>query len=182
MPPANETDEYGAAVAHVVKEQKCSTSEIQLLLGIGHNKAARIVEQMEAAGIVSTADPLGRRIVLRSADDESTVEALKAAHADQRARAGKPPMKPDPVDDRRADNSYRVVASELRQFVERVERLDAEKREITEQTKGVMAEAKGRGYNTKVIRKIIGLRKRDAADIAEEDAVTEMYKEALGMA
>ena len=44
-----------------------------------------------------------------------------------------------------------------------------------------MAEAKGRGYDTKVMRKVIALRKRDQNDIAEEEAVLEMYKEALGM-
>lgn len=47
--------------------------------------------------------------------------------------------------------------------------------------KEVMAEAKSRGYDTKVLRKIIALRKREADDIAEEEAVLEMYKEALGM-
>jgi uncharacterized protein (UPF0335 family) len=44
-----------------------------------------------------------------------------------------------------------------------------------------MAEAKGRGYDTKVMRKLITLRKRDQNDIAEEEAILEMYKEALGM-
>jgi len=44
-----------------------------------------------------------------------------------------------------------------------------------------MAEAKGRGYDTKVMRKLISMRKRDAADLAEEEAVLDMYKEALGM-
>ncbi|SDZ28951.1 hypothetical protein SAMN05444004_109126, partial [Jannaschia faecimaris] len=46
----------------------------------------------------------------------------------------------------------------------------------------VMSEAKGRGYDTKVMRKIIALRKREADDIAEEEAIMDMYKEALGMA
>ena len=77
--------------------------------------------------------------------------------------------------------SYRVTADELRAFVERIERLDAEKKDIAEQQKEVMAEAKGRGYDTKVLRKIIALRKREADDVAEEEAVLEMYKEALGM-
>lgn len=77
--------------------------------------------------------------------------------------------------------SYRVTADELRQFVERVERLDAEKKDLAEQQKEVMAEAKSRGYDTKVLRKIISLRKRDQNDIAEEEAILEMYKEALGM-
>ncbi|WP_299041089.1 DUF2312 domain-containing protein [uncultured Tateyamaria sp.] len=77
--------------------------------------------------------------------------------------------------------SYRVTADELRQFIERFERLEAEKKDITEQQKEVMAEAKARGYDTKVMRKVIALRKRDSDDIAEEEAVLELYKEALGM-
>ena len=78
-------------------------------------------------------------------------------------------------------DSYRVTAGELRQFVERLERLDTEKKDLADQMKEVMAEAKGRGYDTKVIRKLVALRKRDKDDIAEEEAVLEMYKEALGM-
>ena len=80
-----------------------------------------------------------------------------------------------------SDTSYRVTADELRQFIERLERLDQEKKDLAEQSKEVMAEAKGRGYDTKVIRKVIALRKREPDDIAEEEAVLEMYKEALGM-
>lgn len=79
------------------------------------------------------------------------------------------------------DENYRVTANELRQFVERIERLDAEKKDLAEQQKEVMAEAKSRGYDTKVLRKVIALRKREPDDIAEEEAVMEMYKEALGM-
>ncbi|TKZ21346.1 DUF2312 domain-containing protein [Shimia litoralis] len=81
-----------------------------------------------------------------------------------------------------SDASYRVTADELRQFIERIERLDMEKKDLAEQQKEVMAEAKSRGYDTKVMRKVIALRKRDKDDIAEEEAVLEMYKEALGMA
>ena len=79
------------------------------------------------------------------------------------------------------EQSYRVTADELRQFIERFERLEAEKKDIAEQQKEVMAEAKGRGYDVKVMRKVIALRKRDSQDIAEEEAVLDMYKEALGM-
>ena len=77
--------------------------------------------------------------------------------------------------------NYRVTADELRQFIERFERLEIEKKDISDQQKEVMAEAKGRGYDTKVMRKIVSLRKRDQNDIAEEEAVLDMYKEALGM-
>ena len=78
-------------------------------------------------------------------------------------------------------DSYSVTADELRQFIERIEQLDAEKADLAEQAKEVMAEAKGRGYDTKVIRKVIALRKRKPDEIAEEEAIMEMYKAALGM-
>lgn len=76
---------------------------------------------------------------------------------------------------------YAVTADELRQFVERLEQLEAEKRDLAEQIKEAMAEAKGRGYDTKALRKILALRKRKPDDVAEEEAVLEAYKAALGM-
>jgi len=82
----------------------------------------------------------------------------------------------DPID------QYSVTADELRAFIERAEQLAAEKRDIAEQEKELFAEAKGRGYDTKVLRKVIALRKRKPDEIAEEEAVLEMYKTALGMA
>jgi uncharacterized protein (UPF0335 family) len=81
----------------------------------------------------------------------------------------------DPTD------AYNVTADELRQFIERFEQLESEKKDVAEQQKELMAEAKGRGYDTKVLRKVVALRKRKPDDIAEEEAVLEMYKAALGM-
>lgn len=78
-------------------------------------------------------------------------------------------------------DAYNVTADELRQFIERYEQLEAEKKDVTEQQVELMAEAKGRGYDTKVLRKVIALRKRRPDEIAEEEAVLEMYKAALGM-
>ena len=78
-------------------------------------------------------------------------------------------------------DSYRVTAEELRHFVERFERLEIEKKDIADQQKEVMAEAKSRGYDTRIMRKIVSLRKRDLEDIAEEEAILSMYKTALGM-
>jgi uncharacterized protein (UPF0335 family) len=85
------------------------------------------------------------------------------------------------MNDTISDSTYSVAAEELRAFIERYERLEAEKKDIVDAQKEVMAEAKGRGYDTKVLRKVISLRKRDKDDIAEEEAVLEMYKAALGM-
>ncbi|WP_415183557.1 DUF2312 domain-containing protein [Phaeovulum sp.] len=80
-----------------------------------------------------------------------------------------------------SDVTYNVTADELRQFIEQYEHLEAEKKDITEQQKEVMAEAKGRGYDTKVMKKLIAMRKRDKNDLDEEEAILDLYKAALGM-
>jgi uncharacterized protein (UPF0335 family) len=80
-----------------------------------------------------------------------------------------------------SNDAYNVTADELRQFVERYEELESEKQDIAEQQKEVLAEAKGRGYDTAVLRALIALRKKSPDDIAEFEAILEMYKAALGM-
>lgn len=80
------------------------------------------------------------------------------------------------------NSAYNVTADELRQFIERFEQLESEKKDVSEQQKELMAEAKGRGYDTKVMKKVVALRKRKPDEIAEEEAIIEMYKSALGMA
>lgn len=79
------------------------------------------------------------------------------------------------------DNNYDIAADELRQFIEQYEQLEAEKKDIAERQKEVMSEAKARGYDTKVMKQIIALRKRNKDDISEEEALLDMYKAALGM-
>ena len=74
-----------------------------------------------------------------------------------------------------------LPGEEIRQFIERYESLEAQKKDLAEEMKEVMAEAKGRGYDVKILKKIIAMRKRDKDDIAEEEAILELYKEALGM-
>ena len=75
-----------------------------------------------------------------------------------------------------------VTADELRQFIERIEQMTVEKQALQGDISDAFAEAKGRGFDTKVMKKVIALRKRKADDIAEEDAILDMYKSALGMA
>ena len=75
--------------------------------------------------------------------------------------------------------AYKVTAGELRQFIERFERLDQEKKDIADQQKEVLAEARARGYDVKVLRKLIALRKKDPAVVAEEEAILDLYREAL---
>jgi uncharacterized protein (UPF0335 family) len=76
---------------------------------------------------------------------------------------------------------YRVTSSELKSFVERFETLDLQKKEIIESQKDIMTEASSRGYDTRILRKIILLRKKDPQLVSEEEAVMELYKGALGM-
>lgn len=74
-----------------------------------------------------------------------------------------------------------VTADELRQFIERFEELQAEKQEIADQQKDVMAEAKLRGFDTKAMRKLIALRKMKPDARAEMTAILGIYADALGM-
>ena len=90
-------------------------------------------------------------------------------------------FKPDPVLHAARDDAYRVGADELRQFIERIERLETEKKGIADQVKEVFAESKARGYDQKALREIIRIRKRDSDEVAEQEAVVAMYREALGI-
>jgi len=77
--------------------------------------------------------------------------------------------------------SYEITAAELRQYIERIERLEEEKKETSDLIKDVYKEAKGQGYETKIVKQIIRLRRmeKDARD--EEEALLDTYKEALGL-
>ncbi|MFC0219477.1 uncharacterized protein (UPF0335 family) [Pseudochelatococcus lubricantis] len=74
-----------------------------------------------------------------------------------------------------------VAADELKQFIERIERLEEEKAAIAGDIKEVYAELKGRGFDAKAIRKIVQIRKKPVEERAEEDAILELYLQALGM-
>jgi uncharacterized protein (UPF0335 family) len=72
--------------------------------------------------------------------------------------------------------------NQLRSFVERIERLDEEKKTIADDIKDVYGEAKAHGYDTKVLRKVISIRKQDQNDRLEQEAILDTYLHALGMA
>ena len=80
------------------------------------------------------------------------------------------------------DTSKTVAAGQLRAFIERIERLEEEKKTIADDIKEVYAEAKGTGFDTKAVRTIIRLRKKDQAERQEEETILELYMNALGMA
>jgi uncharacterized protein (UPF0335 family) len=74
-----------------------------------------------------------------------------------------------------------VHAAQLKAIVERIERLEEEKKALAEDIKDIYAEAKGNGFDVKILRKIISLRKRDQAELDEEETMLEVYLRALGM-
>jgi uncharacterized protein (UPF0335 family) len=78
-------------------------------------------------------------------------------------------------------DQYQITAEQLRGFIERYERLEAEKQDIADQQKEVLAEAKGCGYDTAIMREIIKLRKMDPDERAEKEAILQVYLEALGL-
>lgn len=214
---ANDDELFNQAVMIVWKEGVASTSFIQRRLGIGYNKAARLIERMEELAIVSKPNHVGKRVV-RSPDDlraalnirkeitdiagdeaapillkaliaglksatkkepiDSLSAALKDADAENRSKAG---MKDDADFRKHNQDAYSVTADELRQFIERFEQLESEKKVVTEQQKELMAEAKGRGYDTTVLKKVVALRKRKPDEIAEEEAIIDLYCSALRM-
>lgn len=74
-----------------------------------------------------------------------------------------------------------AAADQLRAFVERIERLEEEKKVIADDIKDVYAEAKGTGFDVKVLRKLVALRKRQKHEVEEEEALLDLYMHALGM-
>ena len=78
-------------------------------------------------------------------------------------------------------DQYQITADQLRSYIERYERLEAEKQDIADQQKEVLAEAKGCGYDTAIMREIIKLRKMDPDERAEKEAILQVYLDALGL-
>jgi uncharacterized protein (UPF0335 family) len=85
------------------------------------------------------------------------------------------------VNGKSKDAATRFAKDQLKAIVERIERLEEEKKAIADDIKDVYAEAKGNGYDIKALRKIIRLRKQDKNERAEEEAILETYMHALGM-
>ncbi|PTW59496.1 uncharacterized protein (UPF0335 family) [Breoghania corrubedonensis] len=75
-----------------------------------------------------------------------------------------------------------VAADQLRAFVERIERLEEEKKAISDDIKDVYGEAKGTGFDVKILRQVVRLRKQEPHEREEQEAILDLYMHALGMA
>lgn len=78
-------------------------------------------------------------------------------------------------------DAHGVARDQLRAYVERIERLEEEKKTIAEDIKDVYGEAKGMGFDTKILKKVVALRRKDEQERMEEDAILDTYLHALGM-
>lgn len=79
------------------------------------------------------------------------------------------------------ETSQTVAAGQLRAFIERLERVGAERDDLGRDLADIYAEAKGNGFDTKAMRTIVKLRKKDQAERQEEETILDLYKAALGM-
>ena len=80
-----------------------------------------------------------------------------------------------------AETKTSFAQGQLRSLVERIERLEEEKKTIAGDIKEVYAEAKGHGFDTKILRKVVSLRKKEATEREEEQSMLDLYMAALGM-
>ena len=94
---------------------------------------------------------------------------------DEQTRRREPVEKAEPI------GESSESAAELLQFVERIERLEEEKKAIADDVKDVFAELKGRGFDVKAVRAILRIRKQDHSERQEQEAILELYLSALGM-
>ncbi len=74
-----------------------------------------------------------------------------------------------------------IAADQLKSVVERIERLEEDKKALSDDIRDIFAEAKGNGFDVKILRQVIRLRKMDRADVAEQETILDLYRRALGM-
>lgn len=104
----------------------------------------------------------------------TTTEGIRKA-ASRLERENKKPAAPS------SDASHRFAKDQLKAIVERIERLEEEKKTTSDDIRDVFAEAKGNGFDVKALRTIIRMRKQDANERAEQETILETYLQALGM-
>jgi uncharacterized protein (UPF0335 family) len=84
-------------------------------------------------------------------------------------------------DDREDAEVGGIAADRLRSIVERIERLEEERRGLADNIKDIFAEAKSAGFDVKVVRQIISIRKKEPAEVEEQETLLDLYRRALGM-
>ena len=187
---------YAQAVALVIETRNGSTAHLQRRLQIGFNHAADLMERMESEGVVGPRNHAGKREVLTAPGGISTItittaagsvtatpETIKEAMSQLGHNSGRAPRAPprDTGGDASTIDVLNATAqTQLRAILERIERLEEDKAAVMADLKEVYAEAKGNGFDAKIIRKVVRIRKMDRAKRQEEDALIDLYLSAIG--
>jgi uncharacterized protein (UPF0335 family) len=184
---------YAEALALVTADEgKPSPAWLQRKMQIGYDTAAGFISEMEANGVVSAPDRAGHRRVI-GRDPEMTItmttaggqpvtgtlaelKAATAILAGRKAAAASAPAEKHDGDTVLNSNAQ----TQLRTIVERIERLEEDKAGVMADLKEVYAEAKGNGFDTKILRKVVRMRKQDKAKLSEEEALIDLYLSAIG--
>lgn len=174
---------FDKAKSLVLESGKPSISWLQRNMRIGYHQAAALMELLELEGVVSAPDHLSRRTILTPADrsDDALVTLAKDLHAaGARATIGADGSAQIsiPVD---LPEQHRSPDDRLRLLIERIERLEEEKKGLGDDIRDVYIEAKATGYDAKIMRQIIRLRKMKPDDRREMEAILDTYKNALGL-
>lgn len=156
-------DLYTRAVALVREHGRVSTSWLQRQLRVSYNSAAQLIEQLEKDGVVSAPTPIGLRTVIGF---------------DEQKRSEPEAQLQIPVD---LPNKHREADDRLRLLIERVERLEEEKKGVSDDIRDVYAEGKAVGYDAKMMRECVRLRKMKPDDRREMELILDTYKAALGL-
>jgi len=173
--------QYADAVGLVVRQGYASTGTLQRRRRLGYTIAAILIERMERQGIVGPANPYGRRDVL----DNVLTREIRSRLADRYAHSpGGFGVGDKPEDDGVGDKDAltAVASNRLKSFVERLERLEDDRAAVLADLKEVYAEAKGEGFDVKILRKVVRLRAQDRAKRDEEQALIDLYLAAIGEA
>lgn len=173
---------YYQACKAVISAQKPNNSFVQRQLNIPYPDAQRIIRIMEQDGVISEENAEGQRTVLVTEaptppdpygpTTEIVATVLEAAMGHNSDR--EVPLLAG------SDSLSEAARDKLRLTVERIERLEEEKKEVAESIKEVKSEAKALGYDVKALNQVIKLRKMDREERQEREAILEVYLDALG--
>lgn len=157
--------EYSRAVDHVRTKPSVSARGLARDLGIAPSVAKGFLARMVEAGIIAPANDLGRHIVLSG--PESNVVAMRQHDGDTPVMTGSD------------DVITGAAQSRLRTIIERIERLEEDRAVVGMDLTEVYQEAKGSGFDVKILRKVVRIRKQDKSKRQEEDALVELYLSAI---
>lgn len=152
----------------VVTEGKVFHSFLQRHLGVSWAESCALIERLEAEKVISAANAGEKRTVLLSKADLGKLDVnVPAATAEPTAHV--------------PESAENVSAARLKSYLDRIERLESEKKGLADDIKEIYLESKGGGFDPKTIRTLVRLRKMDTNKRHEEEELLELYKASVGL-